>query len=419
MVSLIKYGALGGGEKYGTNVMTFDGLSSDDLPVGTFEGMVIPNGSSYCETDTGVEYLYDEENATWYEQPSGGGGGGGSDNYNDLSNKPQIGGVTLSGNKSLAALGIASASDVSGKADADDVYTKTEVDTALAGKADAGDIPTVNDSTITIQKNGATVDSFTTNTVSAKTINITVPTSASDVSALPASTKYAGASTAGGAATSAAKLNTNAGSATQPVYFSGGVPVVGTYSLNKTVPADAVFTDTTYENKAAASGGSDVSLVTTGEKYAWNNKVDKVTGKGLSTNDYTDEDKTAVGTIGDKVDKVNGKGLSTNDFTNAYKTKVDNIHGLESNITSSTTIKAYVEALSKGHYTSFILYNSVPSDSPIASTNAFVEIIVYSATTSMVRLTPVGTTADNKFYVLTRSGGTWRDWHKFEGTAVT
>ena len=57
---------------------------------------------------------------------------------------------------------------------------------------------------------------------------------------------YAGSSSAGGAATSANKLNTNAGSATNPVYFANGVPVACTYSLNKTVPADAVFTDTTY-----------------------------------------------------------------------------------------------------------------------------------------------------------------------------
>lgn len=33
-------------------------------------------------------------------------------------------------------------------------------------------------------------------------------------------------------------------------------------------------TDTTYTSKPAASGGSDVSLVTTGEKYSWNSKVD-------------------------------------------------------------------------------------------------------------------------------------------------
>ena len=33
-------------------------------------------------------------------------------------------------------------------------------------------------------------------------------------------------------------------------------------------------TDTTYSSKSAASGGSDVSLVTTGEKYTWNQKAD-------------------------------------------------------------------------------------------------------------------------------------------------
>ena len=47
-------------------------------------------------------------------------------------------------------------------------------------------------------------------------------------------------------ATTASKLGTNAGSATQPVYFTGGVPKACTYTLGKSVPADAVFTDHTY-----------------------------------------------------------------------------------------------------------------------------------------------------------------------------
>lgn len=42
---------------------------------------------------------------------------------------------------------------------------------------------------------------------------------------LPTTTNYAASSSVGGAATSAAKLNTNAGAADRPVYFSGGVPV--------------------------------------------------------------------------------------------------------------------------------------------------------------------------------------------------
>lgn len=68
--------------------------------------------------------------------------------------------------------------------------TNDEISIDTSVVAELSDIPTVNDSTITIQKNGTTVDSFTTNAASNKTINITVPTTAADVSALPASTKY-------------------------------------------------------------------------------------------------------------------------------------------------------------------------------------------------------------------------------------
>ena len=52
------------------------------------------------------------------------------------------------------------------------------------------------------------------------------------------------------------------------------------------------------------------------------NKVDKVSGKALSTNDYTNAEKAAVATIGNKVDKVSGKGLSTNDYSNDEKAKL-------------------------------------------------------------------------------------------------
>lgn len=47
-----------------------------------------------------------------------------------------------------------------------------------------------------------------------------------------------------GNSASATKLTSSTGSATQPVYFKDGKPVATTYTLNKTVPADAKFTDT-------------------------------------------------------------------------------------------------------------------------------------------------------------------------------
>ena len=62
-----------------------------------------------------------------------------------------------------------------------------------------------------------------------------------------------------GNADTADKINTDAGSATQPVYFSNGIPVNTTYTLGASVPSDAKFTDTTY-----SAAGSALGLVKTG-----------------------------------------------------------------------------------------------------------------------------------------------------------
>lgn len=70
-------------------------------------------------------------------------------------------------------------------------------------------------------------------------------------------------------ATTASKLSANAGSATNPVYFTGGVPTACTYSLNKTVPSDAVFTDSSGNNRVLRAGDSMTGdLSTTGSLSA-------------------------------------------------------------------------------------------------------------------------------------------------------
>ena len=86
MVTLIKYGALSGGEKYNVNALSLDGLSTDTKPTRTYieygsDGreigkMRIPNGSLYTEIDTGDTYMYDADNTTWHKVSIGGGGGG-------------------------------------------------------------------------------------------------------------------------------------------------------------------------------------------------------------------------------------------------------------------------------------------------------------------------------------------------------
>ena len=48
---------------------------------------------------------------------------------------------------------------------------------------------------------------------------------------------------------------------------------INNHTINKDVPSNAVFTDTTYNNEQPEENGTDVSLVLTGEKYIWNNKA--------------------------------------------------------------------------------------------------------------------------------------------------
>lgn len=107
-------------------------------------------------------------------------------------------------------------------------------------------------------------------------------------------------------------------------------------------------------NETAISGSGSKYMNQTGFLYlivnkikaALSNKVDKVSGKALSTNDFTTAYKNLIDTHtsqistldSGKVDKESGKVLSSNDFTNAYKSKID---ANENSITAlQTTINA-------------------------------------------------------------------------------
>ena len=87
------------------------------------------------------------------------GGGGGSSDYNDLTNKPQINGNTLSGNKTAANLGFATVATSGSYTD----LTNTP------------SIPTVNNGTLTIKRNGTQVTTFSANQSGNATADISVP----------------------------------------------------------------------------------------------------------------------------------------------------------------------------------------------------------------------------------------------------
>ena len=198
---------------------------------------------------------------------------------------------------------------------------KIKATSPIAIDSDAA-ITTSGERTITHADSGVTAGTYKSVTVDGKGhvtagSNPTTLAGYGITDALSSSTKYAGSSTKSGAATSAEKLtNTEKiGDTNQPVYFKAdGTPAAISYTIGKSVPSDAVFTDTTYESKSASSGGTAVSLVTTGEKYTWNNKSDfdgaysSLSGKptlGTAAAKNTTDTYSSTGT-----DPITGKGVA-------------------------------------------------------------------------------------------------------------
>jgi len=157
-------------------------------------------------------------------------GGSSTSDYTNLSDKPSIEGVTLSGNKTAAQLGLMKSSDVSDWAKA------------------------------------ANKPSYTAQEVGALPSNTNIPTKTSD-------------------------LTNDSG------FLTGHQSLQAYRTATEQSALDAT-------------------------------KVDKVQGKDLSTNDYTDEDKSKVASavqpaaLDNYVEKVQGKGLSTEDYTASEKTKL-------------------------------------------------------------------------------------------------
>lgn len=117
-----------------------------------------------------------------------------------------------------------------------------------------------------------------------------------------------------GNASSATKLNDSAGSATQPVYFSGGKPVATTYSLGKSVPSNAVFTDTWRGIQNNLNSDSTSDSLSAAQGKALKALID---GKAAASHSHTisqiSDFPASLPANGGNADTVDG--LHANDFT--------------------------------------------------------------------------------------------------------
>ena len=95
-------------------------------------------------------------------------------------------------------------------------------------------------------------------------------------------------------AVSANKLDTNAGSATQPVYFYNGVPVATTYTLGKSVPSDAKFTDTVYTHPSTHPASMITGLATVATSGSYTDLSDTPTSLPANGGNSTTATKLTV-----------------------------------------------------------------------------------------------------------------------------
>ena len=116
-----------------------------------------------------------------------------------------------------------------------------------------------------------------------------------------------------GNAAKATALTTSAGSTTNPIYFSEGKPAACTYTLGKSVPSDAKFTDTIYSNATTSTDG----LMSSSDKTKLNGiaaGATKITVDSALSSTSTNpvQNKVIYGAISSKADlDTSGKVLSS------------------------------------------------------------------------------------------------------------
>ena len=161
-------------------------------------------------------------------------------------------------------------------------------------------------------------------TPSSKAVNITVPTKTSDITNDSGFITSADVPEGAAASTTTPKMNGTAAVGTEMTFARGDhVHPSDTSRVPTTrkVAGHALSTDVTLVKSDVGLGNVDNTAdvdkpISTAQQTALDNKVDKVIGKGLSTNDYTTAEKNKLAAFG----AASTYALKT-DITNMYKYK--------------------------------------------------------------------------------------------------
>lgn len=303
--------------------------------------------------------------------------------------------VTVDGTGHVSGTTVVAKSDITALGIPAQDTTYSAATTSAAGLMSASDKSKLDG--IATGANKITVDSALSSTSTNPVQNKVVNTAISNLNTLVGDTKvstqisnaianksdtghthnYASSSSAGGSATSAVKLDTStAGSATQPVYFSGGKPVETTYTLGASVPSGAKFTDTTYGVVSTTANGLAPKRDGSTTKFL---RGDGTWAVPPDTNTTYSLSSFGITATADELNKLDG--------CTATVTELNYVDGVTSNIQTQLNGKA---ASSHNHAASNITSGTLSSDRlptvPVSKGGT-------GATTAAAALTNLGITA--------------------------
>lgn len=91
------------------------------------------------------------------------------------------------------------------------------------------------------------------------------------------------------------------------------------------------------------------------------------------------------------------------------------------NTTAFSSLTAYIDTLGNGTYSFLIPNNNSLTDVPTAinNSNTIVTVKIYNANSAVIEAVTLSSTYQQYRYSKIKSSGVWRDWYRFEGTAVT
>lgn len=127
--------------------------------------------------------------------------------------------------------------------------------------------------------------------------------------------------------------------------------------------------------------------------------------------DYT---KTEIdGLLGAKVDKITGKELSSNDYTDGDKEIVEGLYGHGIDLEDGEDLDDITDA---GTYYASLSVAAQLDNTPVTSSDFRLEVSAVTRLKVLQRILPLPVTGN--IYYRSYDGSVWSSWYVFTGTAV-